>query len=180
MKDEDLFSIYRLASDPHLDACLETLRADASGDSCSEEIRELSKHWDRIKTEIQAALIKGKYRLGECDKAPGDDAWVGRWSAKDALVIRALSRLLSEAAERMENQGASPDLDLNKGRATTQPQVQDDTLAFAHIYEALTRVSRDKVLLELVRQFFTRLSQANSKYASDESEESGEAKWPGI
>ncbi len=87
----------RLASDAILDAAYAWLCKRRRDYPANADIWSLRWRWPQEKSRIQADLRAGRYRFGLLDritKADGGD--IDLWSARDALVLKALTIVLSD------------------------------------------------------------------------------------
>ena len=87
----------RIASDTVLTEAYTWLcdaRKDAHHNS---DVWHLRFYWSRIKVEIQNDLLQGCYRFSPCKTFFVDGESLGRWCAQDALVLKAMAIVLSEA-----------------------------------------------------------------------------------
>ena len=87
----------RLASDAVLDAAYEWLchrRRDYPADA---DVWSLRRGWVNEKARLRRALVAGRFRFGLLDRitlADGSD--IDLWSARDALVLKALAIVLAD------------------------------------------------------------------------------------
>ena len=85
-----------LASDDVLDTAYEWLCRRRRDYSANADVWSLRRRWDDEKERIKSDLVAGDYRfslLSRITLANGDE--VDLWSARDALVLKALSIVLA-------------------------------------------------------------------------------------
>ena len=86
----------RLASDIVLDDAYRWLCARREHHSHKCDVWDVRWRWDELKPRIQENLRAGNYAFDPMREIRAEDEIIELWSARDALVLKALSRVLSE------------------------------------------------------------------------------------
>jgi len=138
----------------------------------NDDVWHLRFHWPQVKQEIKSALLNGTYRFSPCRAVSTSAGSVGVWCAQDALVLKAISLVLTEQL--------SPKLSphcyhlTGKGLKACIREVKKDASAHHYVcrsdvnsyyatinHEVLVTQLRDLIpdaaLLELIEQLLARL-----------------------
>ncbi len=87
----------RLASDAVLDAAYGWLCHRRRDYRANADVWPFRRHWPDEKRRIQADLLAGKFRFGLLDRVTlADGSDIDLWAARDALVLKALTIVLSD------------------------------------------------------------------------------------
>ena len=80
-----------MVSNNHLDAALEWLNSRRK--HCLDRI-SLSQNFPAFKQDLRRTLLAGEYQFSPLEIIPISTGYIGRWGSQDALVIKALTRML--------------------------------------------------------------------------------------
>ncbi|MCH8155417.1 MAG: hypothetical protein IH786_09195 [Proteobacteria bacterium] len=87
----------RVASDAILDAAYAWLRKRRRDYPADADVWSFRRHWPGEKRRIQADLLAGDFRFGLLDRVTlKDGSDIDLWTARDALVLKALTIVLSD------------------------------------------------------------------------------------
>jgi RNA-directed DNA polymerase len=88
--------IHRIAADPTLEAAYAWVCHRRQHHHFNSDIWPLRRHWAERKPQIQALLLSGQYRFREQRLITTPDDEIEYWCAEDALVLKAISLVLTE------------------------------------------------------------------------------------
>jgi len=135
-------------------------------------------YWPQTKWEIQSALLNGTYRFSPCRAVSTSAGSVGVWCAQDALVLKAISLVLTEQLAsklsphcyHLAGKGLKACVREIKKEASHYHYVcrSDVNSYYASINHnilmtQLRELIQDTALLELIEQLLTRLDDVNGE-----------------
>lgn len=85
----------QIISDEVLNKAYQWVCLRRKGADHNQDIWHLRFHWSTIKPKIQQALRRGDYRFSPCKVISIDDQTAGMWSAQDALVLKAITLVMT-------------------------------------------------------------------------------------
>ncbi|MHC4139177.1 MAG: reverse transcriptase/maturase family protein [Planctomycetota bacterium] len=88
--------IQKVASDSVIDSAYDWLCKRRKGYSHNDEVWDIRFRWSEFKPHLQKTLLAGEYTISSQIVIKTPDRRTELWSAKDALVLKALSIVLSE------------------------------------------------------------------------------------
>ena len=91
--------IRKIASDVILDEAFGWLCQRRKDYSPNNDVWDLRRNWDRIKPELEKILLAGDYTFQPLAELRLNDEIIEMWSARDALVLKALAIVLSKHLE---------------------------------------------------------------------------------
>ncbi|NQZ63566.1 reverse transcriptase/maturase family protein [Crocosphaera sp.] len=86
----------KIASDEIIEQAYTWLCKARCNSHHNDDIWHLRFYWQTLKGQIQQQLLNGEYYFSPCKAYKVNDEYVGVWSAQDALVLKAMSLVLSE------------------------------------------------------------------------------------
>ena len=86
----------RIASDEILDAAYAWLVRQRADYAANNDVWRLRQTWDRQKPLIQLELLSAVYRFQPVERYPCDEGAIELWSARDSLVLKAISLVLTD------------------------------------------------------------------------------------
>jgi len=94
----DVTWMEHICSDEILDAAFDWVCERRRDYSANNDVWDLRMRWTEIKPQLQADLLAGRFRLGAVERFGGDGDEEQRevWSAIDALVLKAVTIVLTE------------------------------------------------------------------------------------
>ncbi len=91
-----LMLIDRIATDEILDAAYQWLCAKRAHHHFNSDVWQVRQWWDEKKLLLQQQLRSGSYRFRELGLFWGEEQFIEYWSSLDALVLKAMSLVLTE------------------------------------------------------------------------------------
>jgi len=88
--------IAQIASDAILEQAYDWLCQRRRGCHYNDDVWHLRFHWPTEKALVQQQLLQGEYYFSPCRSVSTAEGWIGRWNARDALVLKAMSLVLGE------------------------------------------------------------------------------------
>ena len=85
-----------IASDNNIEQAYQWLCKARKDSHHNNGVWHLRFHWQTLKGQIQQQLLNGDYHFSPCKAYKVDDKSVGVWCAQDALVLKAMSLVLTE------------------------------------------------------------------------------------
>ena len=174
----------QLASDTVIDAAYAWLCARRKKYSHNNDVWHLRWNWQRLKPQIQSQLRSGTYRFQEQPRIRGHGAVTELWAAQDALVLKALTLVLTEhlrphLSPRCFHLAGTGGL---KGAVrAVAAQVPAHTFVFRtdvtgyyasmqhdQLYRMVATYVQYPVILNLVRQYLQRIVSDGGDYAAIE------------
>ena len=86
-----------IASDKIIERAYQWLCKARKDSHYNNDVWHLRFHWQTLKRQIQQQLLNGDYHFSPCRAYKVNDESVGVWCAQDALVLKAMSLVLTEA-----------------------------------------------------------------------------------
>ena len=169
----------RLASDAVLEAAHAWLchrRRDYPSDA---DVWAFRRHWTVEKRRIRAALLAGEYRFALLDRitlADGRD--IDLWSARDALVLKALTMVLADVlplsprCSHIKGHGGTKSAvrqvmaRLGENRFVMRTDVKSYYASIGHVLlmDRLALVIPDRAILNLLGQYMKRTSERGGSF----------------
>ncbi len=168
---------FKLANDDVLDAAFDWLCHQRQDTSANNDVWQLRRNWPAQKRALQGSLRKGQYQFDPLQHLSfGDGDALDIWSARDALVLKALQLVLQKAlpvhprcthvkghgglkrgvrelAEHLDEATAN-----GKSGHVIRTDVKSYYASIDHniLLDALSRHIADKVVINLVSRFLNR------------------------
>lgn len=86
----------QLVSDEVIDLAFHWLCRQRAHQHFNSDVWHLRYHWRTTKSDIISLLLSGDYHFSPCRSWTVNDQTIGIWSAQDALVLKALSIVLTQ------------------------------------------------------------------------------------
>ncbi len=169
----------RLASDAVLDDAHEWLCHRRRDYPANADVWSFRRHWLDEKRRIQADLLAGEFRFGLLDRitlADGSD--IDLWSARDALVLKALTIVLSDIlpvsprCTHVKGHGGAKaavrqvraNLDANGFVLKTDVKSYYASIGHVALIDRLARFIPDRRVLNLLGQYLKRTSERGGQF----------------
>ncbi len=138
------------------------------------DVWNFRRHWQREMARLRRELLEGSYRLGLLSRTTLENGEeVDLFSARDALVLKALSLILgnrlslSRNCTHLKGNGGSKGAvrrvwrHLKQHRFVIRTDVKSYYASIDHqcLIERLARVIQDRRVLNLVEQYLSRISE---------------------
>ena len=88
--------IKQIASESYLEQAYLWLCHARKDSHANNDVWHLRFHWPAIKAQLRQKLLSGDYTFSPCKSYRVDDKSVSVWNAEDALVLKAMSLVLTE------------------------------------------------------------------------------------
>ena len=145
------------------------------------DVWDLRRNWERERAVIRADLASGQYRFGLLSRIEkDDDSEIEIWSARDALVLKALSLVLagllpsSPRCTHLKNHGGAKfavrqvQRNLAANRFVLRTDVKSYYASIGHVLlmERLARFVPERIILNLCGQYLKRTAETGGWFYS--------------
>jgi RNA-directed DNA polymerase len=177
MKPNFPITIQSISSDENIELAYQQLCRGWANKGDNHDCWHLRFHWQKIKPQIQKLLRSGDYYLSPCKAVKVEEHSIGIWCAEDALVLKVLTNVLTEAIKPhlsscckhlKGNSGTKKAVMLAKRLSSEYTFVlKSDVKSFyasmnhSLIMSQFERYVSDDAVLKLLRQFLNHLDDVN-------------------
>jgi len=150
--------------------------------SHNSDIWKLSLNWKLHKEEIREQLLVGTYLLSPVDVYKGPDGeYYSRWSSRDSIVLKALSKMIAKILEQNEIGKDCYHLKGMGGIKGALRKVRDEIAEYRYVVksdvanfyastnheillEHCAKIIKDKRVLNILHQYMNRLEDVCGEY----------------